>query len=354
MRGIVMSLSGWAFPTAAAAIVGFGLFGIYSNIAPSYIDTTKSANAKSTPKPVIPVLVPGDEEPSALQQSSDVPTSALLPTPIQSPSSEDTKPPSDPWQSESMEAALREPFTKEPTKPDEVTANDEAAIRDGLLRDAFSDHVSLPENPVPSKMESLSSENPAVYSNNPTQLSAGQYTKATPQSVPILGSPPDPPKVTAAPSPPPETPKVTAASSSPPPETSSPQSIDHKAGKASNKMKRVLIVEDPRTHSEALTMMLDRESDLKVAGQTSSVAECRNFVGGEKGSDVLLVDLLRPDDQGTNLVEGLRNSCPHTPMLVLTMSLDPLDHERVMKAGADAVLSKSASPDEIASTLRRL
>jgi DNA-binding NarL/FixJ family response regulator len=41
-------------------------------------------------------------------------------------------------------------------------------------------------------------------------------------------------------------------------------------------------------------------------------------------------------------------------LLVLTPSLDPPDQERVMKAGADAVLAKDAYPEQIVSTVRHL
>jgi DNA-binding NarL/FixJ family response regulator len=41
-------------------------------------------------------------------------------------------------------------------------------------------------------------------------------------------------------------------------------------------------------------------------------------------------------------------------LLVLTPSLDPSEQERVMKAGADAVLAKDANSEQIVSTVRSL
>ena len=114
------------------------------------------------------------------------------------------------------------------------------------------------------------------------------------------------------------------------------------------------MIEDPRASSESLAMKLNGEPDLEVIGQTSKAAECRNFVGSGKGVDVSVVDLASPDGQGLDLVGELRKSCPGVPVLVLTTSLDPSDRERVMKAGADAVLGKGADPDEIVSAVRRL
>ena len=119
-------------------------------------------------------------------------------------------------------------------------------------------------------------------------------------------------------------------------------------------MKRILMVEDSRALSENLATLLNRTPDLEVLGTTSSPAECRNFVTGGEGLDVSIVDLSLPDGQGIDLINELRKSCPDTPMLVLTTSLDPRDQAQAIKAGADAVLSKSADLAEILSTIRRL
>ena len=114
------------------------------------------------------------------------------------------------------------------------------------------------------------------------------------------------------------------------------------------------MVEDPRVLDEDLARALKREPDLAVVGQTGAPAECGTFVSAEGRVDVAIVDLLLPDSQGISLLEGLRRSCPHLPLLALTTGLDPADQERVLNAGADAVLAKDANPEEIATIVRRL
>ena len=101
-------------------------------------------------------------------------------------------------------------------------------------------------------------------------------------------------------------------------------------------------------------MILKSEPDLTVVGQTDLPAECVNFVSAGSGLDVAIVGLFLPDGQGISLIEGLRRSCPQVPLLALTMGLNPADQERVLKAGANAVLAKDADPEEIASIVRRL
>jgi two-component system, NarL family, invasion response regulator UvrY len=77
-------------------------------------------------------------------------------------------------------------------------------------------------------------------------------------------------------------------------------------------------------------------------------------MSAEGGLDVAIVGLFLPDGQGLSLIEGLRRFCPHIPLLVLTSSLDPPYQERVVKAGADAVLAKDAASEEVVSAVRRL
>jgi CheY-like chemotaxis protein len=331
-----MILPGWALPTFAAAIVGLGLFGAYS-----YVDTS----TRSASTPVIPVLSTDDKGPLQAQQPSEASTPTSLPAHEGLPSSEEgTISSADPWVSEAMEAALGEPITMESNKLDGAVEGSDSP------RGVSSERASGTEGSAPlegesSSLESVSPESTTASPRDPTQTSASPDSGALPQEAPISTPPSDPPTSIQTPSPP-----------SPPSaaDVSLPRDDDDGTGRANAKLKQVLLVEDPRVLSENLAMALKRESDLAVVGQTSSPTDCGNFVSTEGEVDVAIVDLLLPDGQGISLIEGLRRFCPRVPSLVLTTSLDPADQERLMKAGANAVLAKDADPEEIASTVRRL
>ena len=119
-------------------------------------------------------------------------------------------------------------------------------------------------------------------------------------------------------------------------------------------MPRVLLVEDHRAFSEGLSLMLDREPDLRVVGRTDSAADCHRYLSGGEGFDVAVVDLYLADSEGIELIDEMRESCPGVPVLVLTISVDPADHARAKEAGADEVVSKAADLDEIIATIKRL
>ena len=335
-----MRLSGWAAPTFAVAIVGLGFFGAYSYFDYSYVDTsTRSASSL-----VVPVLSPDDKGPSLAQQSSTVSTLTSLPATAGLLSSKGTISPADPWASEAMEAASREPVTAESTDLDEAVEGRDFP-RGVSGKRASGTEGSAPLEGESSPLESTSPESTTASPRDPTQISADPSTGALPQETPTSTSPSDSQTSVQTPSPP-----------SPPPATdaSLPRDGGAGTGRANAKLKQVLLVEDPRVLDENLTMALKREPDLAVVGQTGTPAECGNFVSAERRVDVAIVNLFLPDSQGISLIEGLRRSCPHVPLLALTTGVDPADQERVLKAGADAVLAKDANPEEIAAIVRRL
>ena len=119
-------------------------------------------------------------------------------------------------------------------------------------------------------------------------------------------------------------------------------------------MTRVLLVEDHRAFGEGLAFMLDREPDLRVVGRTDSAADCHWYLSGGEGFDVAVVDLYLADGEGIELIDEMHQSYPGVPVLVLTISVDPTDHARAKEAGADEVVSKAATLDEIIATIKRL
>ena len=334
-----MSLPGWALLAFAAAIVGLGLFGAYSYLNYSVLDM----NTRSASKPVMPMLSSDDEEPSPAQQPSEASTPTSLPAYAELPSSAGTITSADPLASEAMETASREAVAVESDKLD-------GAVEGDGLRGVFGERANSTEGSVSSEGESSSLEptppqSTTAYPRDPAQTSADPNTGVIAQESPTLTPPSG--QTTSMETPSPPSPPLAA-------DASLPRDRDAGAGGANAKLKRVLLVEDPRALGENLVMALQREPDLAVVGQTGSPAECGNFVSAEGGLDVAIVGPFLPDGQGFSLIEGLRRFCPHVPLLVLTPSLDPPDQERVMKAGADAVLAKDADPEQIVSTVRRL
>ena len=113
-----------------------------------------------------------------------------------------------------------------------------------------------------------------------------------------------------------------------------------------------MLVEDHVAFRQSLAALLEREPDLEVVAQAGSLAQARKFI--DTPLDVAVLDLALPDGDGRDLIGELRQSNAGISILVLSVMLGPSHLEEVLKAGADAVLHKVASPPTIVEEVRRL
>ena len=120
-------------------------------------------------------------------------------------------------------------------------------------------------------------------------------------------------------------------------------------------MARVFLLEDHSWFRKALADLLGREPDLEVVAEAGSLAEARREAA-EKAEeiDLAVVDLLLPDGIGTELIRDLRADGSGVPVLVLTAARGPDLRAWVRSMGADEMISKDASIDEILAAIRLL
>jgi DNA-binding NarL/FixJ family response regulator len=115
---------------------------------------------------------------------------------------------------------------------------------------------------------------------------------------------------------------------------------------------RVMLVEDHAAFRQALASLLSQEPDVEVVAQAGSLAQARQLL--DTPLDVAVLDLALPDGDGRELIGELRRRNADISVLVLSVMLGPSHLEEVLKAGADAVLHKVASPPKIVEEVRRL
>jgi DNA-binding NarL/FixJ family response regulator len=113
-----------------------------------------------------------------------------------------------------------------------------------------------------------------------------------------------------------------------------------------------MLVEDHLSFRQSLAFLLSRESDLEEVAQAGSLAEARQML--DSRLDVAVLDLSLPDGDGRELIGELRKRNAGISVLVLSATIAPGHLEEVLKAGADAVLHKVASPPTIVEEVRRL
>jgi DNA-binding NarL/FixJ family response regulator len=118
---------------------------------------------------------------------------------------------------------------------------------------------------------------------------------------------------------------------------------------------RVFLLEDHSWFRKALADLLGRQPDLEVVAQAGSLADARREAA-EKAEriDLAVVDLLLPDGIGTDLIRDLRADGSGVPVLVLTVGQGPDLRAWVRSMGADEMISKDASVEEILAAMRLL
>jgi DNA-binding NarL/FixJ family response regulator len=116
---------------------------------------------------------------------------------------------------------------------------------------------------------------------------------------------------------------------------------------------RVMLVEDQADFRYLMSTLLGRQPDLELVAEAGSLAEARMHVKTTR-FDVVVLDLGLPDGTGTDLITEVRGIDPGTAVLILSASLTPESLSKASAAGADEIMDKFASLDEVIDTIRRL
>jgi DNA-binding NarL/FixJ family response regulator len=118
---------------------------------------------------------------------------------------------------------------------------------------------------------------------------------------------------------------------------------------------RLFLLEDHSWFRRALAQLLELEEEFQVVGEAASLGEARGGISEARGEiDLAIVDLLLPDGIGTDLIRDLRAASPGVPVLVLTVARGPDLYAWVRSMGADEMVSKDASVEEILAVVRVL
>ena len=116
-------------------------------------------------------------------------------------------------------------------------------------------------------------------------------------------------------------------------------------------MIRVMIVDDNEQFREAFVRLLEHQPAVEVVARAGSLAEAREKLWGV---DVAIIDRGLPDGDGIELISELRQVSPGAGVLILSLTLEHLHPGKALEAGADEILDKLASREEILSAIHRV
>ncbi len=116
-------------------------------------------------------------------------------------------------------------------------------------------------------------------------------------------------------------------------------------------MIKVFLVEDHELFASGVRGELGVE--FEVVGSAGTVAEAIEAIPKAE-PDVVLLDVHLPDGSGAAVVEAIGRSKPKVRFLALSVSDAAEDVIAVIRAGARGYVTKSISPSELASSIRRV
>jgi DNA-binding NarL/FixJ family response regulator len=116
-------------------------------------------------------------------------------------------------------------------------------------------------------------------------------------------------------------------------------------------MIRAMIVDDNEQFSEAFVRLLEHQPAVEVVARAGSLAKAREKLWGV---DVAIIDRGLPDGDGIELIGELRQISPGAGVLMLSVTLEHMHPGKALEAGADEILDKLASREEIISAIHRV
>ena len=115
---------------------------------------------------------------------------------------------------------------------------------------------------------------------------------------------------------------------------------------------KLMIVDDHDMVRKGLKAYLLTEPDFTITGEASNGREAITLASEVK-PDVILMDLIMPEMTGIEATREIMATLPHTKIIIITSFYDDEQVFPAIEAGAFSYLLKTASADEIISTIRK-
>jgi two-component system response regulator NreC len=116
---------------------------------------------------------------------------------------------------------------------------------------------------------------------------------------------------------------------------------------------RIVVVDDHAVVRSGLKLLLGKEDDLEVVAEAGSAREAVFEVRAHK-PDVILLDVVMPDESGIEAVPKLLHEAPDAKVLFLSMQDDPRYVREAFAAGARGYVLKEAVDAEVVEAIRQV
>jgi two-component system response regulator NreC len=116
---------------------------------------------------------------------------------------------------------------------------------------------------------------------------------------------------------------------------------------------RVLIVDDHAVVRSGLKLVLEAEDGIEAVGEAGNARDAI-FEARSLSPDVILLDVVMPDQSGLEIIPTLLKENPAAKVLVLSMQDDPRYVREAFAAGASGYVLKEAADNEVVAAVREV
>lgn len=118
---------------------------------------------------------------------------------------------------------------------------------------------------------------------------------------------------------------------------------------------RLFLADDLTAYRMSFAEVLEREHDMRVVGQVSTIAEARDALNSiHEPVDVAVVGMKLPDGPGKNILPEVHAISPACHLVMMRANWNARDDALAVAAGASALFPRSATTEEILKGIREL
>jgi DNA-binding NarL/FixJ family response regulator len=118
-------------------------------------------------------------------------------------------------------------------------------------------------------------------------------------------------------------------------------------------MTTIMLADDHCIVRQGLRALLEAEVDFSLVGETGDGLEVVRLTE-QLQPDVVVLDLMMPGINGLEATRQIRNCCPETHVVILSMHADEAYVLEALKNGASGYVLKDSSADDLARAVREV
>lgn len=116
---------------------------------------------------------------------------------------------------------------------------------------------------------------------------------------------------------------------------------------------RVLLIDDHPIVRQGLALLIDREPDLCVCGESEGANTAFHCITTLK-PDLVVLDISLAGPDGLDILKEIRLNSASLPVLILSMHDETVYAERAMRAGANGYIMKQEATERVLVAIRRI